>query len=136
MSVPQAFRIYVVDDERVICDTLALILEQSGFHATAFINPLEALAAAESDPPDMVISDVAMPEITGVELAILLKKLCPSCKILLFSGQAATADLLQAARKQGYDFELLAKPVHPKDILRVIREREQPPYAALAMSSV
>jgi hypothetical protein len=41
----------------------------------------------------------------------------PGCKILLFSGQAATADLLETARAQGHEFEILAKPVHPQDLL-------------------
>jgi hypothetical protein len=45
----------------------------------------------------------------------------PSCKILLFSGQAATADLLDRARVQGHEFEILAKPVHPQDLLARLR---------------
>lgn len=61
-----------------------------------------------------------MPDMTGTDLAIEIKRLCPSCKILLFSGQSATADLLEKARQQGYDFTLLTKPVHPADLLREI----------------
>ena len=49
--------------------------------------------------------------------AIRIRELLPSIKILLFSGQAATADLLEKARAQGYEFEILAKPVHPQDLL-------------------
>jgi hypothetical protein len=45
----------------------------------------------------------------------------PSCKILLFSGQAATADLLEKARMEGHEFEILAKPVHPTDLLAKLR---------------
>jgi hypothetical protein len=45
----------------------------------------------------------------------------PKCKILLFSGQAATADLLDRARSQGHEFEILAKPVHPQDLLARLR---------------
>jgi hypothetical protein len=41
----------------------------------------------------------------------------PSCKVLLFSGQAATTNLLEKARTQGYEFEILSKPVHPADLL-------------------
>jgi CheY-like chemotaxis protein len=90
------------------------------------MNPLEALAEAASTPPDLLISDVMMPEMSGVDLAI---KFHPDCKVLLFSVQAATADLLRAAREQGHDFELLVKPVHPTDLLAAIK-RVVPPQMA------
>jgi CheY-like chemotaxis protein len=63
-----------------------------------------------------------MPELSGIDLAIEVKALCPNCKILLFSGQAATTDLLKIARDNGHNFELLSKPVHPTDLLNAIRK--------------
>jgi DNA-binding response OmpR family regulator len=110
-------RIFVVDDERVIAATLATILHMNGFSARFFTQPLEALAAVRLDVPDLLISDVSMPGLSGVDLAIQMRAQCPECKILLFSGQAATFDLLEDARKQGYDFDLLVKPVHPTELL-------------------
>jgi CheY-like chemotaxis protein len=89
----------------------------NGFSARFFTSPLEALAAARSESPDLVISDVAMPGISGIELAIQMRAQYPNCKILLFSGQAATLDLLEGARAQGYDFRLLQKPVFPSEFL-------------------
>lgn len=121
MASQQQPKVFVVDDERVIAFTLATILTQSGFAATAFTNPLEALQAAQVDCPDLLISDVVMPELSGIDLAIQTRALCPACKVLLFSGQAATADLLDVARKNGHSFELLSKPVHPTDLLAAIR---------------
>ncbi|MBB5060460.1 CheY-like chemotaxis protein [Granulicella aggregans] len=115
--------VFVVDDEIVIAETLVTILKRCGFEATSFNDPLKALANAEVGAPDMLISDVVMPQISGVELAIRLKALCPSCKILLFSGQAQTANLLEKARELGHDFNLLTKPVHPRELLRQIREQ-------------
>jgi hypothetical protein len=47
--------------------------------------------------------------------------LLPGIKVLLFSGQAATADLLEKARANGHEFEILAKPVHPQDLLNKLR---------------
>ena len=66
-----------------------------------------------------MISDVIFKNetITGIDVAIQVRKSVPECKILLFSGQAATADLLETARAQGHEFEILAKPVHPQDLL-------------------
>ena len=106
-------RIFVVDDEPVIASSLAATLRMNGFSARFFSSPLEALAAARSESPDLVISDVAMRGVSGVDLAIQMRAQYPNCNILFFSGQAGTLDLLEGARAQGYDFRLLAKPVFP-----------------------
>jgi DNA-binding NtrC family response regulator len=122
MAKPTTIRIFVVDDETVIAATLAMILKTSGFDARSFTNPLEALSAADVEPPQLLITDVVMPEMLGTDLAIEMKRRCPDCKILLFSGQAATSDLLAKARSEGHEFNLLTKPVHPADLLREIRK--------------
>jgi DNA-binding NtrC family response regulator len=122
-------QIFVVDDEKSIVSTLTAILNLSGYQARCFSNPLEALEAARTARPDLVISDVVMPELSGIDLAIQLREQCPECHVLLFSGQASTADLLMEARKRGYEFELLAKPVHPEDLLAKVRERSVNPTA-------
>jgi CheY-like chemotaxis protein len=114
--------IFVVDDEPVIASSLAAILQINGFSARFFTSPFEALAAARQESPDLVISDVAMPGISGIDLAIRMRALYPNCKILLFSGQAATLDLLEVARAQGYDFRLLLKPVFPSELLSEMGE--------------
>jgi CheY-like chemotaxis protein len=111
----------VVDDERVIADTLAIILNQNGFEASAVYTGLGAVERAQEVKPDLIISDVIMPDMNGIEAAIRIRSMLPSCKILLFSGQASTADLLEKARLQGHEFEILAKPVHPQDLLAKLR---------------
>jgi CheY-like chemotaxis protein len=120
MSESKMPRIFVVDDEAVIATTLAMILRQQRFDAVAFTNPLEALKSAAMSAPNLLISDVVMPELSGIELAIQIVALCPDCKVLLFSGQAKTADLLKDASASGHDFELILKPVHPTDLLTKI----------------
>ena len=114
-------KVLVADDERVIADTLAIILNQSGFDATAVYNGEKAVEAARTLRPDMLISDVIMTDMNGIDAAITIRTMLPNCKILLFSGQAATADLLENARTKGYEFEILAKPVHPQDLLTKLR---------------
>jgi CheY-like chemotaxis protein len=122
MSTNQAKpKVLVADDERVIADTLSIILNQSGFEATAVYSGEKAVEMARSFQPDMVISDVIMTDMNGIDAAIKIRTILPSCKILLFSGQAATADLLDRARVQGHEFEILAKPVHPQDLLARLR---------------
>jgi CheY-like chemotaxis protein len=110
-------RVLVVDDECCIADTLTAIFRSAGYEAVASYDGLSALDQCESFQPDLVVTDVVMPGMNGIEMAILMKQRHPSCKVLLFSGQAATADLLEEARRSGHDFELLAKPVHPSELL-------------------
>ncbi len=114
-------KVLVADDERVIADTLAMILNQSGFEARAVYSGEKALELAATFAPEMLISDVIMADLNGIDAAIQMRALLPEIKILLFSGQAATADLLERARAHGYDFEILAKPVHPQDLLNKLR---------------
>jgi CheY-like chemotaxis protein len=121
-------RVFVVDDEHVIASSLAAILKLHGYSVTFFTSALEALAAAQSSAPDLLISDVLMPRLSGVDLAIQIRAECPECKILLFSGQATTQDLLKEARRQGNSFQLLQKPVQPSEMLKSIQ--------ALTMESV
>lgn len=111
--------VFVVDDEWIIASTLAAILQGHGYEAVFFTQPLAALESARAQAPYLLISDIVMPMLSGVELAIQLRALCPTCKVLLFSGQAGT-DLLDLAREQGHDFELLSKPIHPTDLLKKI----------------
>ena len=114
-------RVLVADDEQVIANTLAIILNQAGFEARAVYSGEKAIEALDAFHPDMLISDVIMTGMTGIEAAIQTRAKLPKCKILLFSGQAATADLLERARSQGHEFEILAKPVHPTDLLAKLR---------------
>jgi DNA-binding response OmpR family regulator len=110
-------RIFVVDDERIIADSLATILNKSGYQASAFYEAESALLASKLINPDCLITDVAMPMMNGIDLAVEIRDRFPACRILLFSGQAATSDLLATVRGRGLDFDVLPKPEHPKELL-------------------
>jgi FixJ family two-component response regulator len=114
-------RVSVVDDDYNIASTLALILCNQGFGATFFTEPLRALQAARSDAPDLLLSDVSMSPLSGIELAIQVRKQCPDCKVLLLSGQPDTAILLETSRANGHHFMTLPKPIHPTDLFREIQ---------------
>jgi DNA-binding response OmpR family regulator len=114
-------KILVADDERVIADSLTMILNQSGFDARAVYSGEKAVELAVAFRPEMLIADVIMAGLSGIDAAIRIRALFPQVKILLFSGQAATADLLEKARAQGHEFEILSKPVHPQDLLARLR---------------
>jgi len=114
-------KIIVVDDEVLIAETLAEILREEGFDVRAVTAGESALELADEFVPDIVLSDVIMPGMTGIELGVKIRSIVPRCKIFLFSGQAATVDLLERARKQGHPFEILAKPIRPEALVRLVR---------------
>ena len=118
--------IMVVDDESVIADTLAAILSRSGYATVAAYDGEEALETALISPPEMLITDVILPGMNGIELATTIRRIFPDCKILLFSGQAASADLLAPARIAGHHFTMLAKPIHPSELLARVSESLKP----------
>ncbi|HYG98643.1 MAG TPA: response regulator [Terriglobales bacterium] len=115
-------RILVLDDERVIADTLAQILELQGCDSKALYTAADALNSLDEDDHDLLITDVALDpdSINGIDVAVYCHRLCPKCKVLLISGHAASTDMLSAARAQGFNFRLLQKPVHPEDLLKLV----------------
>ncbi len=114
-------KIIVVDDEPIIADTLVNILTGEGHEAVAMSNGKSAIQWAEMVRPDAVVTDVLMPGINGVETAKAIMKLLPNCRIILFSGQAASTDLLAKARAEGYSFEVLAKPINPEILVEKLK---------------
>src|SRR5664279_4549673 len=114
--------ILVVDDESIIADTMSEILSRSGYLAMTAYDAEEALETALLSPPELLITDVMLPGMSGIELAITIRRIFPDCKILLCSGQAIALDLHASAQSKGHHFTLLTKPVHPRDMLATVAD--------------
>lgn len=110
-------RVLVVDDERAIAHSLALILRNAGFSATAALGGESALEIAEEFRPDFLITDVAMPGMDGFALARAMVARYPKCRIFLFSGHAWATDYLRPYLDEGYPFAFIPKPIHPDDLI-------------------
>jgi DNA-binding response OmpR family regulator len=115
-------KILVVDDERLLADTTAAILCQAGFRAKTAYDGFAALDLMATFQPQYLLTDIMMPMMNGVELAIAVLKSFPGTKILLFSGQAGISEILDESRVRGFEFPLLAKPVHPSTLIKGLRE--------------
>ena len=112
--------------------TAAAILEMHGYKTATASDGEEALQRALEIRPDLVLSDVVMPNMNGVQLAIALREMLPETRVLLFSGNTATADILEGARTQGYEFKILAKPVPMEELLAEVRNSLPPSAIASA----
>ncbi|HLY43737.1 MAG TPA: response regulator [Terracidiphilus sp.] len=113
---PRKHKVLVIDDEQAIADTLTLILNHAGYDARAAYSGWTAIELACDFQPDMLVTDVIMPGITGIQTAIHVCAMLPSCKVLLISGNEATAALLAEALRHNRKFEILAKPFHPIEL--------------------
>jgi CheY-like chemotaxis protein len=114
--------VLVVDDEKLIADTLTEILEGAGFDVIAAYDGWTALEKVTRRQPDYLLSDVLMPKMNGVELAIAIRKMYPATRIVLFSGQAGISEILLEGQRQGFEFELIAKPIHPLKVIEHLKE--------------
>jgi CheY-like chemotaxis protein len=108
----------VVDDERVVADTLAMILSNNGFNATSAYSGESAVAIARESSPQFLVCDIVLINgMNGIQAAIQIGALCPDCRIILISGIAESGDLLDEAVAEGHEFEVLGKPFHPTELI-------------------
>lgn len=114
--------VLVVDDEETLANTTIEILNMAGFCAFVAYDGETALELAAKFHPDILLTDVVMPRMNGVELAMAISRVLPDTHILLISGQAGTIDLLEKASNEGYNFELIAKPIHPLKLIERLRK--------------
>lgn len=111
------FRVLVVDDQKDLADTLAAMLSANGCTAKAVYSGADAVTAARTMRPHLLLTDIAMPGLNGLDTAIRIRRFLPTCKVLLISGNAKSVELWQSTRRKGFHFDLLMKPVAPEEML-------------------
>lgn len=115
-------KVLVVDDEPPVSDTLALIFRKHGYEVRVAYSAEQAIETIAAWDPDLALVDVMLPGMNGIDFAIVLKDNRPACQLLLFSGYESTGALLEEAAKKGHKFEILAKPMHPVQILETVKD--------------
>ena len=121
-------RVLVVDDDRLVADTICLIYKANGFDSQARYSAAEGLECARSYAPDLLLCDVTMPEVSGLELADHVAELLPETRMLLLSAYASNAAHVRAhERRARRPLKLLSKPCRPDDLLRESRALLQSP---------
>jgi CheY-like chemotaxis protein len=112
-------RILVVDDERLVADTLSLIFRKHGFDAKAAYNVDDALRCALSFLPELLLCDVTMPQRDGLELMREINRVLPSCRLMVLTGNYANLKLIQEQTKHLLrPSNILTKPCQPSELLR------------------
>jgi len=112
-------RVLVVDDERRQRDILQMILEAEGYETTAASNGRQALQAAVAEPFDVVLTDLKMPDMNGIELLSELPKQPAGPCVILMTAHGTIDSAVDAMRKGAFDY--LTKPLEKDELLLVLR---------------
>jgi len=116
-------RVLIVDDEIIIANSLAKVFSANGYESRAAYSIEAAIQVVSEWVPDLAIVDVRFREVNGVDFAIQLREKFPSCEVALFTGLTDLSGLLEKARDAGHNFEVISKPIHPTDILRIVARK-------------
>ncbi len=121
-------RIAVIDDEHIIADTLAEILKLRGYVAKAHYSGESAIADAQEFRPHVVLSDVRMENLDGIEAALRIREFQPECRMILFTASPVRKETYERISKLGFEF--LARPLHPQEVLALLRDGLRLPTGA------
>lgn len=121
--VAPTHRVLIADEDKLLADTLQLLLNRAGFEAIAVYDGEPAVDMARRWRPDLLLCNLMMPHMNGLQAAIRITSLLPECHVIVTSGEELADDLMQEARKHGYHFELLHKPVEPGELIEHLRLR-------------
>jgi CheY-like chemotaxis protein len=132
----RSLRVLVVDDETSIADSLATILRNHGFEVACAYSGYSAIRIAETLEPDVIVSDVLMPGINGIDAALTIWRQLPASKFVFVSRNCGFQETLRSARVQGLRFIYLQKPAPPKFLIGYLedcRRQLQPAEHALSL---
>ena len=112
-------RVLVVDDDRLVADTLALVFVKSGFEARAAYSADQALESSRSFAPHLLLCDVTMPGRDGLALVCDITRELPACRIIVLTGfYSNLKEVREQSSKLARPVGILTKPCQPSDLLR------------------
>lgn len=118
MTVP--IRILVVDDEQHVRSSLAIWFREEGYQVSIAESGKEALEIATREPPDILLVDIKMPGMDGLELQRKMRELLPEATVILMTAYAAVDTAVQALKDGAYDY--IVKPFDPDELSRLVRK--------------
>ena len=122
MNVPAttACRLLVIDDEAIVGKRLKQVFNKVGFLVETFTDPVAAVKAMEESPFDIVVTDLKMEAMDGLEVLKRTKAINPACKVIIITGYASV-ETAEIAQQYGV-FSFLAKPFRLDELKSVISE--------------
>jgi len=116
-------RVLVVDDEENIRHMLGAVLRQEGYEVTVAESATQALAAMEQQPIDVLLSDIRMPKLSGLELLDRVQRTYPRTVVIMMSAYGNVDTAIEAIKRGAYDY--IAKPFKPDEVVLLLRKAEE-----------
>jgi CheY-like chemotaxis protein len=111
-------RVLVVDDDRLVADTLSLVFKVNGYQTEACYSAADGLQRARSFVPELLLCDVSMPGETGLQLVEEMNREMPECQMLMLTAYSGNADEVELqAMRMRRPLKLLNKPCRPEILL-------------------
>jgi DNA-binding NtrC family response regulator len=112
--------VMLVDDEEIVCKRLKTALEQDGYAVDVFQDGAAAIDRLKEKQYDIVVSDIRMDEVDGLDVLRAVRKSSPRTKIIMITGYA-TAEVAREAQAKGA-FAFIAKPFRPRDLRELLEK--------------
>jgi two-component system response regulator AtoC len=123
MATAELKRVLVVDDEENIRHMLGAVLRQEGYEVTVAESAAQALAAMEQQPIDVLLSDIRMPKLSGLELLDRVQRTYPRTVVIMMSAYGNVDTAIEAIKRGAYDY--IAKPFKPDEVVLLLRKAEE-----------
>lgn len=114
----KVLEIMIIDDEEIVCRRLKPAIEKMGCAVETFLEPIPALRRLGEKEFDIVVTDVRMDEVDGIQVLEEARKKSPRTEVIVITGHAMMALAREAMQKGAFDF--ISKPFKPNDLRRVI----------------
>lgn len=123
-------KVLIIDDDRALLRLMAMAFEAAGYTTVSADNGRDGIDLAQAEHPDLVVTDIVMPDIEGIAAIRAIKESAAPPKVVAISGagRSRATNYLSWARHLGAD-EVLAKPFRMADLVRLSRDIiQQPPH--------
>jgi DNA-binding NtrC family response regulator len=113
-------KILVVDDEKIVCDMARIILQKEGYEVDTFVDSQLALDAIRETPYDLVVTDLKMENVSGMDILREVNRLYPTTKVIMLTAYATLDATIEAIRERIFDF--FPKPVKIEELKRSVKK--------------
>jgi two-component system response regulator HydG len=116
--MPRRAEILLIDDEEALCTAAEKILAKEGYHVTSLSTATDGLARFESDGADLLITDLMLPDLEGIQVLKRAKEIRPTVEVIVITGHATVEKAVEAMRLGAYDF--IEKPLDRAALVKAV----------------
>ncbi len=113
-------KIIVIDDEKIVCDMAQRVLQHEGYDVETFTDSVQALERLKGEKFDLVITDLKMENVDGMEILKEVNQRYPETKVIMLTAYATLDAAIEAIRERIFDF--FPKPVKIEDLKRSVKK--------------